>query len=67
MNEDQFDQFMQVASAQYIQLCRIYDFLTVIADKLDIDAIAIKDMHTEGRTFSPFPALLDESLENEEA
>jgi hypothetical protein len=66
MNDEQFEQFMQIASAQYIQLCRIYDFLTVISDKLGIDAIAIKDMHVEGKTFSPYPALIDESEDNEE-
>lgn len=60
MNDEQFEQYMQLQSAQYIQLCRIYDFMTVIADKLGIDAIAIKNMHTEGGTFSPYPALVEE-------
>lgn len=66
MTDEQFEQHMQLASAQYIQLCRIYDYLSVISDKLGIDAIAIKDMHVEGRTFSPYPALVDESVEDEE-
>lgn len=61
MTDEQYEQFMQIASAQYIQLCRIYDYLSVISDKLGIDALAIKDMHEEGKTFSPYPALIDES------
>lgn len=48
---------LQIASAQYIQLCRIYDFLTVIADKLGADAVGLKDMHEKGETFSPAPYL----------
>ena len=53
------ENMLQIASAQYIQLCRIYDFLTVIADKLGIDAVKIKDMHENGETFSPAPYLSD--------
>ena len=54
----EFEQNMlQLMSAQYIQMCRVYDFLSVIADKLGIDAIAIKDMHENGETFSPAPYL----------
>lgn len=48
---------LQIASANYIQLCRIYDFLSVIADKLGVDAISLKDMHEKGETFSPAPYL----------
>lgn len=56
MNE--FEQNMlQIASAQYIQMCRIYDFLSVIADKMGIDAVALKNMHEAGETFSPAPYL----------
>lgn len=53
------ENMLQIASAQYIQMCRIYDFLSVIADKLGIDAVAIKDMHEKGETFSPAPYLND--------
>lgn len=54
----EYEQHMlQIASAHYIQLCRIYDFMSVIADKLGIDAVAIKDMHEAGETFSPAPYL----------
>lgn len=54
----EYEQHMlQIASAQYIQLCRIYDFLSVIADKLGVDAVALKNMHEAGETFSPAPYL----------
>ena len=56
---------LQLLSAQYIQLCRVYDFLSVIADKLGIDAVALKDLHEQGETFSPAP-YLSESDEDEE-
>lgn len=65
MTEEQFQAHMELQSANYIQLCRIYDFMTVIADKLGIDAIAIKNMHTEGGTFSPFPALVENDTDEE--
>lgn len=58
------ENMLQIASAQYIQLCRIYDFLTVIADKLGVDSIALQDMHTAGQTFAPAPYLNDDSDEN---
>lgn len=54
----EYEQHMlQIASAQYIQLCRIYDFLSVIADKLGVDAVSLKNMHEAGETFSPAPYL----------
>lgn len=54
----EYEQHMlQISSAQYIQLCRIYDFLSVIADKLGVDAVALKNMHEAGETFSPAPYL----------
>ena len=54
------ENMMQIASAQYIQLCRIYDFLSVIADKLGVDAIEQSQLHAEGRTLSPAPYLAEE-------
>lgn len=51
---------LQIASAQYIQLCRIYDYLTVIADKLGIDSLEMRQLHEEGTTFSPAPYLKEE-------
>ena len=53
------ENMLQIASAHYIQLCRIYDFLTVIADKMGVDAVALKNMHENGETFSPAPYLSD--------
>ena len=51
---------LQLTSAQYIQMTRIYDYLCVIADKLGIDALAIKEIHENGGTFSPAPYLKEE-------
>lgn len=51
------ENMLQITSANYIQLCRIYDFLSVIADKLGIDAVSLKNLHENGETFSPAPYL----------
>lgn len=58
------ENILQLLSAQYIQLCRIYDYLTVIADKLDIDSISLRDLHEQGKTFAPAPYLEDNDEEN---
>lgn len=60
MTDEQFEQHMQLNSAIYIQLCRIYDLLVVSGDKLGVDTIALKEMHTLGKTFSPYPLLVDD-------
>ena len=59
-NEEYQENILQLLSAQYIQLCRIYDYLTVMADKLDIDSIALRDMHDNGATFAPPPYLKED-------
>jgi hypothetical protein len=66
MTDEQFQAHMELNSAIYIQLCRIYDILLVTSDKQGVDSIAIKEMHTEGRTFSPYPALIENESEDEE-
>jgi hypothetical protein len=62
--ENNFSEFeenmMQIASAQYIQLCRIYDFISVIADKVGGNAVELSQLHAEGRTLSPAPYLTEE-------
>ena len=63
MTDEQFDQMMQLNSAMYIQLCRIYDLLVVSGDKLGVDTIAIKEMHELGKTFSPYPLLVEDDEE----
>ena len=63
MNDEQFQQLMELTSATYIQLCRIYDILIVSADKQGVDTIAIKEMHELGKTFSPYPALVEDDEE----
>jgi hypothetical protein len=63
MTDEQFDQLMQLNSAMYIQLCRIYDLMLVSGDKQGVDTIAIKEMHTLGKTFSPYPVLVEDDEE----
>lgn len=65
MNDDQFQIMQELNSAIYIQLCRIYDLLLVSGDKLGVDTIGIKNMHQEGKTFSPYPALIEDESEND--
>lgn len=59
MTDEQFEQYMQLNSAIYIQLCRIYDILLLSGDKQGIDTVALKEMHELGKTFSPYPALVE--------
>lgn len=63
MTDEQFESMMELNSAIYIQLCRIYDILLVTADKQGVDSVAIKDMHVQGKTFAPFPALIEDDNE----
>ena len=61
MTEDQFEVMQELMSAQYIQLCRLYDVMLIIGDKLGANTVDLKEMHEQGRTFSPYPALIDDS------
>jgi hypothetical protein len=63
MTDEQFEQLMQLQSAAYIQLCRIYDLMLVSGDKQGVDTIAIKEMHKVGKTFSPYPVLVEDDEE----
>lgn len=60
MTDEQFEILQELTSANYIQLCRIYDALLIVGDKLGADTIALKEMHTEGKTFAPYPSLVDD-------
>lgn len=57
------ENMLQITSANYIMLCRIYDMLAILAP--EDKAIALRKMHEEGKSFAPAPYLLD-SDENEE-
>jgi 4-hydroxy-3-methylbut-2-enyl diphosphate reductase IspH len=61
MSEEQFQIMQELMSAQYIQLCRLYDVMLIIGDKLGANTVDLKEMHEQGRTFSPYPSLIDDS------
>ena len=66
MTDEQFEIMQELNSAIYIQLCRIYDVLLITGDKLGANTMELKDMHQEGKTFSPYPALIEDESENDE-
>lgn len=55
------ENLLQIASAQYIQLCRIYDMLAIIADEKK--ALDLRELHEQGRSLSPAPYLVDDDEE----
>jgi hypothetical protein len=63
MNDEQFNAYMELNSAIYIQLCRLYDLFLVTGDKLGVDTVSIKSMHELGKTFTPYPALIEDEDE----
>lgn len=61
MTEEQFEIVQELLSAIYIQLARNYDLLCLIAKDED-RVLELHQKHTEGKVFSPPPALV---LDNE--
>ena len=57
-NEEYQENMLQLASAQYIQLCRIYDMLTLLVP--EDKSVKLMDFHIEGKTLSPAPFLVDD-------
>lgn len=58
MSEEEFrENLLQLVSAQYVQLARIYDFLIVIADKVGVDSVALTEEHLQGKLIGPEPFL----------
>lgn len=57
------ENILQIMSAQYIQLCRIYDMLAIIADEKK--AVDLREMHEAGQTLSPAPYLAEDEEEDE--
>lgn len=51
------EQLTELLSVLYIQSLRIYDVLMFIAKSQGVDINKIEEMHTEGRTLCPDPAL----------
>ena len=60
INEDQFNSLMQLNSAIYIQICRVYDVLCLIADKNGADVVELRKMHIDGKSFAPEPYIAEE-------
>jgi hypothetical protein len=52
------DNLLQIQSANYIMLCRIYDMLAIIAP--EDKSIALRQMHERGETFAPAPYLVED-------
>lgn len=51
----------EITSALYIQMCRIYDVLCIIAAKDSPEEIVnLNNLHKEGRTFCPAPLLIED-------
>ena len=48
----------ELLGAIFIQEQRNYDMLAIIADKLGADAIGLKDIHAQGKTFAPDPSFV---------
>lgn len=61
MTDEQFEVIQELLSAIYIQLARNYDLLCLIAKDED-KVLELHQRHTEGKVFSPPPALV---LDNE--
>lgn len=57
------ENMLQITSANYIMLCRIYDMLAILAP--EDKAIALRQMHEQGKSFAPAPYLVEEE-QNEE-
>lgn len=57
------DPKLEILSALYIQSLRIYDILMLTAQKLGVDIDKIEEMHEQGKTLCPDPALI---LDDEE-
>ena len=51
------ENLLQITSANYIMLCRIYDMLAIIAP--EDKSIALRQMHEQGQTFAPAPYLVE--------
>ena len=61
MTDEQYESIMQLNSALYIQICRVYDVLCLIADKNGADIVELRNMHSAGKSFAPEPYLIDEN------
>lgn len=60
MNEDKTNDIIELLGAIYIQTARMYDMLSIIADKLGADAVGLTKMHEEGKVLAPEPSIIVE-------
>lgn len=57
---DVLENIRELLGANYIQNQRIYDMLSIIADKLGADAKGLSFLHQQGQVLAPSPAFLIE-------
>jgi hypothetical protein len=55
----------ELLGAMFIQNQRIYDMLSIIADKLGADAKGLSTLHEQGQVLAPAPAFLFENSNSE--
>ena len=59
-DKNPIEDIRELAAAMYIQSMRIYDMLSIIADKLGADAKGLANLHQQGQVLAPDPALFIE-------
>jgi hypothetical protein len=65
MNEDKTNDIIELLGAIYIQTARMYDMLSIIADKIGADAVGLTKMHEEGKVLAPEPSIIVEEEIND--
>jgi hypothetical protein len=65
VNEDKTNDIIELLGAIYIQTARMYDMLSIIADKLGADAVGLTKMHEEGKVLAPEPSIIVEEEIND--
>jgi hypothetical protein len=60
MNDEQFETIQELLTANYIQISRIYDTITIILDKIGGDALTLIQEHEQGKLLGPDPYLTEE-------
>ena len=66
INQEAFDilvNMRELLGAIFIQSQRNYDMLSIIADKLGADAIALTKLHESGQILAPAPSFVFEEDE----
>ena len=59
-----FEAMHELLGAIYIQECRNYDMLSIIADKLGANAKGLSKLHEQGQVLAPPPAFVFEDNED---